>query len=134
MQAGVILAGQGAIGRADERLEARSQRLDRSARFTYTRACSQIDSKEARIDALSHYALRRVEHHVDLIGAKIRALDPKLALARGWSITRNESGVIVRTVNDLAPGSKITTHVADGTATSTIDGIEANSAKPQEQP
>ena len=56
----------------------------------------------------------------------MRALDPAVALARGWSITRTDDGRVVRSIADLQPGAAITTRVADGTATSTITEIEAN--------
>ncbi|MEM7140402.1 MAG: exodeoxyribonuclease VII large subunit [Actinomycetota bacterium] len=126
---GVVTASRGAIGRADERLATRSHRLARSSRQADTRARAQLDLAVARIDVARRHALRRAEDRVDLVAAKVRALDPAIALARGWSITRDEQGRVVRSVGDLAPGATITTRVADGTATSTIVGTDADPAQ-----
>lgn len=117
---GVVAASRSALGRADQRLAGQSHRLARSARQADTRARAQLDLAVARIDVARRHALRRAEDRIDLVAAKVRALDPSLALARGWSITRDEDGHVVRSVADLRPGAAITTQVADGTATSTI--------------
>jgi exodeoxyribonuclease VII large subunit len=59
-----------------------------------------------------------------VVEARVRSLDPAVALARGWSITRTDDGRVVRSVADLVPGTHLTTRVADGTATSTITEVE----------
>jgi exodeoxyribonuclease VII large subunit len=41
-------------------------------------------------------------------------------MERGWSITRTEAGTALRSLADADDGDTITTHVADGTVTSTI--------------
>ncbi len=72
----------------------------------------------------SHHALRAAEHRVTAATARVRALDPALALARGWSITRAADGSVVRSVDDVAMGEPLVTQVADGTVASTISEIE----------
>jgi exodeoxyribonuclease VII large subunit len=78
----------------------------------------------ARIDVAQRHALRAANHRVDAAAAQVRALDPALALARGWSITRNGDGRVVRSVVDMAAGDTLTTQVADGRVTSTISEVE----------
>jgi len=121
---GVVAAGLGAADRADERLARNSQRLSRAARRADQRARAQLDLAVARIDVAHRHALRRAEDRIEVVEARVRALDPAVALARGWSITSTANGTVVRSVSELAPGATITTRVADGTATSTIDDIE----------
>lgn len=123
---GIGAASLNAVERADERLARDSTRLARSARRADTRARAQLDLAVARIDVARRHALRRAEDRVGVVEARVRALDPAIALARGWSITRTEDGGIVRSVDDLEPGTTITTRIADGTATSTITDVEAN--------
>lgn len=131
---GVVSASRGALTHADQRLAAQSHRLERSARQADTRARVQLDLAVARIDVARRHALRRAEDRIDLVAAKVRALDPAIALARGWSITRDEHGAVLRSVADLTPGSTITTRVADGTATSTIVGTETDPAAGEPAP
>ena len=54
------------------------------------------------------------------LATRVRALDPTVALARGWSITRTADGSIVRSVADVEPGDLVTTQVSDGMLESTI--------------
>jgi exodeoxyribonuclease VII large subunit len=44
-------------------------------------------------------------------------------MARGWSITRDADGKVVRSRTDVSPGEKITTLLADGSITSTVEGV-----------
>ncbi len=130
----VVGASRGAIARADQRLASQSHRLARSARHADTRARAQLDLAVARIDVARRHALRRSEDRVGLVEAKIRALDPAIALARGWSITRDQQGRVVRSVGDLATGATVTTQVADGSATSTIIDTAVDTASTEETP
>ena len=50
----------------------------------------------------------------------MRALDPALALARGWSITRDTQGRVVRSVSGVESGDVVTTQLIDGDLASTI--------------
>jgi exodeoxyribonuclease VII large subunit len=52
----------------------------------------------------------------------VRALDPARTLARGWSITHDADGKLIRSVDDVAAGTELVTTVADGTVRSTVDG------------
>jgi len=126
---GVIAASLGAADRADERLAHNSKRLARAARRADQRARAQLDLAVARIDVARRHALRRAEDRIGLVEARVRALDPAIALARGWSITRTDDGAVVRSVADLAPGTTITTRVADGSASSTITQVEPTEAR-----
>ena len=49
------------------------------------------------------------------------ALDPVRVLARGWSITRDEAGRVVRSIDEVAPGDRLVTTIADGDVRSTVD-------------
>lgn len=119
-RSGISTASMSALDHAEERLGHHSERLTRSARRADTRARAQLDLAVARIDVARRHALRRAEDRVELVEARVRAIDPAIALARGWSITRTSDGRVVKSIEELAPGTEITTLVADGTATSTI--------------
>ena len=42
-------------------------------------------------------------------------------MARGWSITRAADGSVIRSTHDVKSGDALTTLVADGTITSTVE-------------
>jgi exodeoxyribonuclease VII large subunit len=52
------------------------------------------------------------------------AYDPARLLARGWSITTDGDGKLVRSVATLAVGAAIATRLADGVARSTVTAVE----------
>jgi len=54
------------------------------------------------------------------------AYDYQRQLERGYSVTRDASGAVLRSVDDLAPGTVLATQLADGTVGSTVTGIETN--------
>jgi exodeoxyribonuclease VII large subunit len=51
---------------------------------------------------------------------KVELLDPIHTMSRGWSITRDAQGNVVRSVRDVAQGDILVTTVADGDVTSTV--------------
>ncbi len=63
----------------------------------------------------------RVEQWRRLLGA----YDYQRQLERGYSVTRDASGAVVRTVNGLSPGTALHTLVSDGQVSSTVTAVEA---------
>ena len=55
-----------------------------------------------------------------MLAARVGALDPTVQLARGWTITHNAAGDLVRSTADLGVNDVLTTTLADGTITSTV--------------
>jgi len=58
---------------------------------------------------------------VDNIETRVRAYDPARTLARGWSITRDADGRLVRSASDAPRGTILVTSLADGVVRSTVD-------------
>jgi exonuclease VII large subunit len=54
------------------------------------------------------------------------AYDYQRQLERGYSVTRDGSGAVLRSVAGLAPGAVLATQLADGTAHSTVMDTTAN--------
>ena len=110
-----------AVERADERLSTRADRLV----ATPARA---IAGHEQRLAAATERLLRRPPQvldaearALDAASSRLALLDPVNLLRRGWSITRDADGNVVRRTDQAAPGSVITTELADGTLTSRIE-------------
>lgn len=107
-----------AVERADERLAVRHDRLT-------TLPGRRLDGAERYVDAAAATLARRgprlvddLERAVDERAARLALLDPANLLRRGWSITRDADGRVIRSVTDVEPGTTITTEVADGVLTS----------------
>ena len=109
-----------AVERADERLGMRVDTLTRSAPATLARADRRLADTAERVLARADTVVERSTSRLDVLAARVAALDPAVQLARGWSITRDADGRVVRSTEDLARDDVITIAVADGTITSTV--------------
>lgn len=62
--------------------------------------------------------LRR--HRVELLEQRLKACNPESFYRRGYSLLMKE-GKVVRSVSELAPGDRITTHLMDGAVSSRVE-------------
>jgi len=60
------------------------------------------------------HALQNARHRFQHAAAVLRVLGPDATLRRGYSITSDEAGKIIRTVTTVHPGMKIRSRVSDG--------------------
>lgn len=113
-------AGQAALQRSESRLASSARRLGRSGLTVERRARGRLNRASARFGLACRLNLRSAAGRLDAVEARVRALDPALVLRRGWSLTRRADGRLVRSADDVAIGDSITTHLAEGSLTSTI--------------
>ena len=109
-----------AVERSDERLKMRVDRLARSGPATLTRSTERLDRASARLLERPTDLLARSTQRLDVFAARVGALDPTVQLARGWTITHNAAGGLVRSTADLGVDDVLTTTLADGTVTSIV--------------
>src|SRR4051794_21154078 len=81
---------------ANQRLDHAAARVRREALGAVATAGSRVERDAGRVDGAARRATVAAGLLVDGIDARVRALDPARALARGWSITRRPDGTIVR--------------------------------------
>jgi exodeoxyribonuclease VII large subunit len=117
---GIRRATVSSIDRSDDRLGHRRQRLGTAADRALERAADRMIA--------AHTALGRVParlepelRHIDAVAARVRLLDPVHTMARGWSITRDADGAIVRSADSLATGATLVTTFAKGSARSRVE-------------
>jgi exodeoxyribonuclease VII large subunit len=67
--------------------------------------------------------LSRAALRLDAGETALRALDPRRVLERGYTITRDADGRVVKHAADTAPGSVLETELADGRITSRVDHV-----------
>jgi exodeoxyribonuclease VII large subunit len=63
---------------------------------------------------LPQRAIESARHRFRELESVLRVLGPEATLRRGYSLTMNERGQIIRTVSALHPKMKIKTRVSDG--------------------
>ena len=113
-----------AVERADERLTMRQARLALLAPAALDRSALRLDAAATRLLERSSSVAERERSRLAVFAARVDAVDPAVQLARGWTITRNADGAIVRSAADLGPGDALTTDFLDGRTTSVIDAVD----------
>ena len=106
-----------AVERADERLGMRIDTLSRSAPGALERTGASLDERRTRILDRASTVLERSSGRLDVVAARVAALDPAVQLARGWSITRDADGRVIRSIDDVTADDTVIVAVADGRIT-----------------
>ena len=75
---------------------------------------SRFGDLQRRFTELPAHALENSRHRFQKIEGILRVLGPDATLRRGYSITRNERGELIRAVTDVRPKMKIKTRISDG--------------------
>jgi len=121
---------------AGHHLRSASRELDRLDTAIGLAADAMLDSATEALNRLGgrpapagRRVLARSADTLDSLAARARAHDPRLAMARGWSITRGPDGRLLRSVGALGPGDVMSTTVADGTVLSEV--VDDPSGAPQ---
>ena len=96
-----------------------SESIPRLFSLVRTRQESKLDIFEQRMRTSIERRLTSESHKIELISEKLKALDPTLLLARGYSITML-NGRAVKDASTLPPGTEIETRLAKGTIHSII--------------
>lgn len=113
----------GGLDRAEVRLDRIRERTGARAVARLDRSALELDHRVRRIHSGARRRIERADARTELIAVSTAALDPALAMRRGWSITRGADGSLVRSVDALATNQELITTLADGTVTSSVLGI-----------
>ncbi len=111
-----------------------ADRIERSARRTLDRSATLVARQPADLLSVCERRLAAADRHVGHVDSQVAALDPRRMLARGWSITTDSSGRAVRAASEVAAGDTITTRLADGTISSTVQSTAAPTSTPGDRP
>ena len=123
-----------AYGRLDEL--ARRRTVDLGARLdTCARRVAELGRRAARDRRVALVSRERAlvthaQHHLERSAlrlersdAVVRALDPRRVLERGYSITRDADGGVLRTTDALVAGALVETELAGGRITSRVETV-----------
>ena len=112
------------LKRHSEHLRTRSERIVRMAPRQVETSASHVFSRADRIGSLANLAVDRQGERVDASRRLIGAYDVDRQLERGYTLTLDSEGRLLRSASALQTNDAITTRFADGRAHSTVQGIE----------
>lgn len=84
----------------------------------------RFDFALVRLEQVFNAALTQKQHSCGVLAAKLDALSPLTVLARGYSVTENTDGKIIRSIADVRWGDEIVTQVGDGNVISVVQHTE----------
>lgn len=117
-------AGRGApssLRRSSARLHEQTGRVPRAVPSTLRRAEAGAVERTGRLARAASRRVGAAAHDAEQIEARLRALDPRRVLERGYTITRDRAGRALRAAGDVAPGDLLLTEFADGTTESRVE-------------
>ncbi|HYU65823.1 MAG TPA: exodeoxyribonuclease VII large subunit, partial [Jatrophihabitantaceae bacterium] len=112
-----------AVGRAEEGLAMRAATVRAGAARQLASAERRIDQHALRVRTRPMQVVGSEQRHLDGLAARLRALDPVVMLARGWTMTRAADGSIIRSPESVHDGDVIATQFATGSITSRVTDV-----------
>jgi exodeoxyribonuclease VII large subunit len=88
--------------------------MQRSPEKQLAKSEHQLAQLHARLTQAMQQQLSSSRNQLSLQASRLDSVSPLSVLARGYSITKNQHGGVVKSVNDVSSGELITTELADG--------------------
>ncbi|HYH47020.1 MAG TPA: exodeoxyribonuclease VII large subunit [Thermoanaerobaculia bacterium] len=113
--------GKSGLRQAERRPNELAGRLEEAARRALTRSEDRRRRAGERIAALARSRVQVADARIDGLARLALQLAPERTLERGFSITRDGDGRLVRRPDQVAPGDRLTTRLAGGDLTSRVE-------------
>jgi exodeoxyribonuclease VII large subunit len=81
----------------------------------------KLENLRSRLERQGGEGFAHNARRLDVLRGLLRALGPESAFQRGFSITLNEKGQIIRSTEEVTPGALLRTKLADGEVTSRVE-------------
>jgi exodeoxyribonuclease VII large subunit len=111
-----------ALEREHAQLRSHHRRVLDAGRRGARDAAEVLAGHERAVVAAGTRSLRVRSARLDAAGDRLRALDPRRVLERGYTITRDAKGAVVRTADQVDEGDVLLTETADGALRSRVEG------------
>ncbi|MBO4801834.1 MAG: exodeoxyribonuclease VII large subunit [Bacteroidaceae bacterium] len=110
--------------RQQRRLDNLSARLATAPQRHLLAAAHQQERLWQTMMQAAQLRFQREKGSLQLLAQRLKAVDPTLLLQRGYSLTFNAEGRLIKSVSDVQSGEILHTHLADGTLHSVIKTID----------
>ena len=120
VRATLVARARGCLREHDRALHYARSRLQVAPASLLSRAAGSISQRASRLVPSATARLATSDAQLEGRRRLLGAYDPTRTLARGWSLTTDENGRILRTVGEVSNGAMITTRMIDGELRSTV--------------
>ncbi len=87
-------------------------------------AAMEIDLLESRLNQSATDSLKSYRQKLEQMTVQLEAINPLSVLARGYSLTTDQSGELLTNCNSVHPGDKIVSRLEKGRLTSIVESID----------
>ncbi len=81
----------------------------------------ELDDWSERLHRAARKRLQQAQVAIEALAAQLESLSPLNVLGRGYSLTRSESGRIIRDAHQVHPGQRVVTMLQNGQITSRVE-------------
>lgn len=106
------------------RVDTAAQRLAAVVLAALSAGERRVADAAGRLRTLRTSTLNAATSRIDVLEAEIASHDPVVLMRRGWSITHDANGRVLKSTRQAKNGAELTTRLADGTVTSTVRRID----------
>jgi exodeoxyribonuclease VII large subunit len=124
------LAPMARLRAARQTLDAQQRSLQHGLRRLTADAGRRLPRQGEMLRAAMNRRLDRQRERLEALARQLQAVSPTAILDRGYSVTTDEEGRVIRSTGDVAEGQAIRTRVADGEFDSEVTGGGDGKAKP----
>lgn len=110
-----------ALQLASHRIDRCSAAMASSLKAAAASSSLKLSSLAKRLDAAAAVSIERAAARLDKTSSRLALLSPYSVLERGYSLTTDSSGAVVRDAASLEIGSRIVTRLAKGSFTATVE-------------
>jgi exodeoxyribonuclease VII large subunit len=117
----VSARARGACSMASRELREAARRVERGVPVALARERALLDGHRRRAADAGRRGVRDAGQRIDMAEARLRALDPRRVLERGYTITRRADGTVLRSAAAVGAGDELVTETADGEVRSRVE-------------
>ncbi len=121
------------INRTNDRLAELATRVRLGATGAIAGAERRATRSAEQLGAVGPRHCRTAQQRVDLLEARLSAVDPAQAMRRGWSITTTVDGRLIRSIDDISTTDDLITRLADGTVHSAVTERHPTPTSPNQE-
>ncbi len=113
------------VARYSQRLESLQMMMRHQLMESARQSRQRVDDLSIRMLHQARMWSQRCRHNLEKLESEINAYNPRAVLGRGYSLTKNRNGEIVRSAADVRENEIIATEVAEGSIESRVIGSSA---------
>jgi exodeoxyribonuclease VII large subunit len=117
----LVGAARAQLHRHSERTETRAARVAVQVRRQLDAAAASVDHRALRLGPLALMTVSRQDERIGGLRRLLSAYDVERQLERGYTLTLDARGRLVRSASVLHPGDSLVTRFPDGTTRSTVE-------------